>query len=128
MPAPTPEDQIQFLTNIQRLLADGQFVSTYKYALLLALADVSIESGDDSGVALGVDTRKLAEKFIEYYWRQTAPFVPPGKEGLAGIFRQNTRRQATIITLLKKVRLRHDDSLFSVRHKPQVRLLRIDGR
>src|SRR3954453_2226278 len=104
MPAPTPEEQIRFLTNIQRLLADGQFVSTYKYALLLALADVSIEAGDDSGAPLEVDTHKLAEKFIEYYWRQTASYVRPGEERPQGILLQNTGKQAGVIGLLEKAR------------------------
>lgn len=42
---PTAEDQVKFLMNLQRFLAEGHFVATYKYALLLALADISIESG-----------------------------------------------------------------------------------
>lgn len=50
MSPPTADQQIKFLTNIQRLLAEGQFVATYKYALLLALADIAIESGDDSAL------------------------------------------------------------------------------
>ena len=33
-----PSDQIKFLTNLQRLLAEGSFTATYKYALLSALA------------------------------------------------------------------------------------------
>ena len=49
MGSPTAEEQLKFLTNLQRLLAEGQFVATYKYALLLALADIAVESGDDSG-------------------------------------------------------------------------------
>jgi hypothetical protein len=32
-----PQQQLQFLSNIQRLLSEGQFTATYKYALLLAL-------------------------------------------------------------------------------------------
>jgi hypothetical protein len=66
---PTPREQIQFLTNLQRLLAEGQFTATYKYALLMALADLAIEEGDDSGAPLRIATRAIAEKFIEYYWR-----------------------------------------------------------
>jgi hypothetical protein len=46
---PTPADQIKFLTNLQRLLAEGLFTATYKYALLAALADLCVEHGDDSG-------------------------------------------------------------------------------
>ena len=40
---------IQFLINVQRLLDEGLFVATYKFALLLSLADLAIELGDDSG-------------------------------------------------------------------------------
>ena len=39
MPIPDASDQIKFLTNLQRLLAEGLFTATYKYALLSALAD-----------------------------------------------------------------------------------------
>ena len=35
--APTSDEQIQFLVNIQRLLGEGQFVAPYKFAMLLAL-------------------------------------------------------------------------------------------
>ena len=34
MPPPEPFDQIRFLKNLQRLLAEGLFTATYKYALL----------------------------------------------------------------------------------------------
>jgi hypothetical protein len=42
---PTAEDQVRFLLNIQRLLLEGLFTATYKYALLLALGDLSVELG-----------------------------------------------------------------------------------
>ena len=38
---PTPEDQVQFLRNMQRLLAEGLFVASYKFALVHALADLA---------------------------------------------------------------------------------------
>ena len=56
MSPPTAEEQLRFLTNLQRLLAEGQFVATYKYALLLALADIAVESGDYSGDSLKIHT------------------------------------------------------------------------
>jgi len=62
---PTAEEQIAFLTKIQRILAEGQFTATYKYALLLVLADLAVESGDDSGLALVISTKRIAEKFIQ---------------------------------------------------------------
>jgi hypothetical protein len=34
---------LDFLRKIQRLLSEGEFVATYKFALLQALADLSME-------------------------------------------------------------------------------------
>jgi hypothetical protein len=34
---PTPEEQVQFLRNMQRLLAEGLFVASYKFGLVHAL-------------------------------------------------------------------------------------------
>jgi hypothetical protein len=39
----SPASQIQFLTNLQRLLDEGIFTASYKYALLMSLADISVE-------------------------------------------------------------------------------------
>jgi hypothetical protein len=72
---PTPEAQVQFLVKLQQLLAEGQFTASYKFALLLALADLSVELGDDSGAPLKLSLDRIAEKFIRYYWAQAAPYV-----------------------------------------------------
>jgi hypothetical protein len=40
---PTPERQVEFLRNIQRLLAEGLFTASYKFALLHAIADLAVE-------------------------------------------------------------------------------------
>ena len=71
---PSPERQIQFLVNLQRLLDEGLFAASYKFALLLALADLSVGQGDDSGAALALSTDAIAVKFIQYYWRQALPY------------------------------------------------------
>jgi len=89
---PTPEQQIQFLRNIQRLLAEGRFVASYKFALVHALADLAVLHGDDTGRPLETSTRDIAAKFVELYWRQARPF----QTGL--ILQQNTGRQAEIIS------------------------------
>ena len=49
---PSHADQIIFLTRVQKVLDEGQFVATYKFALLVALIDIAIERGDDSGAPL----------------------------------------------------------------------------
>jgi hypothetical protein len=45
-PIPAPEEQVQFLRNVQRLLAEGLFVASYKFALLHALADLAVLKGE----------------------------------------------------------------------------------
>ena len=75
MPRPSPEEQIEFLVKIQRLLGEGRFVASYKFALLQALADLSVEKGDDSGEPLNLTASDIAEKFIQYYWRQALPLA-----------------------------------------------------
>jgi hypothetical protein len=71
---PTADEQIHFIDQLQRLLNEGSFTATLKFALLMALADLAVERGDDSGNSLALTTRDLAPKFIEYYWRQTRPY------------------------------------------------------
>ena len=40
----TPEAQLAFLTKLQRLFSEGDFTATYKFALLMALADICVVS------------------------------------------------------------------------------------
>ena len=109
MSPPSPADQIRFLTNLQRLLSEGQFTATYKYALLSALADLSIETGEGSeGGPLLLTTSAIAEKFIEYYWRHAAPYATAAS---ATVLRQNTGAQAKVIALVIEARRRHAGSL-----------------
>ncbi len=94
------ERQVEFLDNLQRILNEGSFVSSYKYALIRVLADLSVERSalDDGSLKIPLD--ELAERFIEVYWRQVAPFR--GKRVLA----QNSGRQASLITRIAAIRER----------------------
>ena len=112
---PSAESQIHFLTNLQRLLSEGSFVSTYKYALLMALADIAVERGSDDDRPLEISTRLIAEKFIDYYWRQSTPFVSAAGSEQLDVLRQNTGKQAGIIRVLVEARTKHDGSLVEAR-------------
>ncbi len=94
---PSPEEQVLFLRNIQRLLDEGQFVASYKFALLHALADLCVLRGDDSGAPLTLTTREIAAKFIELYWQQCRPYEIGG-QSTGIVLQQNTGKQAAIIT------------------------------
>jgi hypothetical protein len=108
---PTSDEQIRFLVNLQRLLDEGQFNASYKYALLLSLADLCVEKGNDSGLALPLTTGEISGKFIQYYWRQAIPY-PASAE--ARVLKQNKGRQASIVNLLVAARRQHGDSLVSL--------------
>lgn len=118
--SPTPDHQIGFLVNLQRLLDEGQFVASYKFALLLSLADLAVENGDDSGSSLTLTTDSIAEKFIQYYWRQAAPFPRAN----ASILQQNTGKQASVVNILQTARSKHGDSLASIMRKSTWKALR----
>ena len=106
MDAPAPQTQLDFLQNLQRLLGEGTFTATYKYALLLALADVCVERGEDTTATFQVQTAWLAEKFISYYWRQARPYAGSLVSASAesydhALLRQNTGQSAVVLTTLK---------------------------
>lgn len=54
---PTAEEQIRFLNNLQRLLTEGGFTSTYKFALLLALSDLCVELDPSPGTTAALMMR-----------------------------------------------------------------------
>jgi 5-methylcytosine-specific restriction endonuclease McrA len=109
---PSANEQLRFLRDVQALLEDGQFVATYKYALLIALADLAVESGVTDDSPLEVPVRAIAGKFIEYYWQQAAPFI--GGDA-ARVLRQNSGRQAAVISELLRLRAQGVDSLSQLR-------------
>jgi hypothetical protein len=108
MRQPSPEQQIQFLINVQRLLDEGLFVASYKFAPLVSLADLSIEKGDDSGATLSLSSLEIGEKFIMYYWRQAARYP---SAAAARILQQSTGKQAAILNAIAEARTKHGDSL-----------------
>lgn len=73
---PSASFQIQFITDIQQLLATVKATSTYKFALLISLVRLSIEKSQSSSDALKISLTDIAEKFIELYWQQARPYFP----------------------------------------------------
>src|SRR5262245_19792296 len=112
-PVPTPKEQIQFLRNIQRLLAEGLFVASYKFALVHSLADLAVLKGDVSGAPLEIETKDIAAKFVDLYWRQSRPSQVGGTSGL--ILQQSTGRQAAIISQIAQSQQECGGSLFRLK-------------
>jgi len=115
------EEQARFLKNLQLLLADGEYVSTYKFALLLALKRWAIEHPlHDERIA--IDAADLAPYFVELYWPQIVPFrVRPsdaagtsqaaapreGWPGWKGVLVQERGKQAPrVLSLISEARRR----------------------
>lgn len=105
-PTPTEGFQLDFLRKLQRLFNEGQFVATYKFALLNAIADLAVECDDDIDGGLTLSLDLIAEKFIELYWRHSMPFVASGGNE-AGLLVQNNGIQAGVLNLLNDMRTQH---------------------
>ncbi len=97
MNEPSASAQLEFIEKLQRLLDSGSFVATYKYALLIALANVAAEQGFDDDRAQTVAIRDLGEQFIRLYWTHAREY-----QGVP--LRQNTGRQAAILSTVRKAR------------------------
>jgi 5-methylcytosine-specific restriction endonuclease McrA len=95
---PSAQTQLEFLGNLQRILNEGSFVATYKYALIRVLADLSIERTPAADGSLKLPLEHVAERFIEVYWRQAAPFRQ--RRTLV----QATGNQASLLTQLVAIR------------------------
>ena len=108
---PTAREQLDFIQKMRRLLDEGSFVATYKFALLHAMADLCVTQGEDSGGPLTLSTRDLADQFIRLYWRQAAPFPAGDTEDP---LRQNTGRQAAVVNAVREARAAYDDHLGKV--------------
>jgi hypothetical protein len=109
-------DQLDFLGKLQRILGEGLFVASYKYALILALAELSVEKSVKSGDSLVIPLEELSERFIALYWRQTAPF-----SGV--VLAQNAGRQASAIRRISEFRAYAPTLAAARRHRQWPRLV-----
>jgi 5-methylcytosine-specific restriction endonuclease McrA len=100
---PSAEEQLDFLNKVQRLFNESDFSSTYKYALLISLADLAIELGKDDGSELELSNRQIADRFIELYWQQSSPYKT-SKASDSGVLYQNHGTQAAIIKAIQVFR------------------------
>ena len=90
---PSESAQLAFLRNVQRLLEEGQFTATYKFALLMALVDIAVERGRDDGEMLRVSLAAIAEKFVAAFWSHTRPYR-------GGVLFQNKGQNIALLGIL----------------------------
>lgn len=104
IPPPSPESQLAFLAKLQRLFAEGDFTATYKFALLISLADLAVERGQDDGSELALSVRDIADHFVGLYWGHTLPYGH-GKPGAStDVLVQNIGAQAAVISAITAFR------------------------
>lgn len=115
---PGAEAQLIFLQKIQRLFSEGDFTATYKFALLMALADLSVRQGRDTGDQLALSLVDIAEEFIRYYWPQTVPYVSGAEGGQSGLLVQNNGQQAAVVKVLAGLRASGITTLADAKRHP----------
>ena len=121
-PAQSEAGQLDFLTKLQRILNEGLFAATYKYALILALAELSVEKAAAPDGSLPLPLEEISERFITLYWRQTAPFA-------AGmVLSQNRGIQASAIRKIEKFRDQATTLATARKHRQWRALIREIGR
>ena len=98
MTAPSAQQQLQFLKQVQQILQAGSFTSTYKFALLISLCRLAIEKGRDTGEVLELGYTDIAEKFIGLYWKQAMPFDFNQYEPM--VLQQSHGSQAAMVKLI----------------------------
>ena len=104
---PSAEDQLRFLTKLQRLFAEGDFAATYKFALLISFADLAVELGSDCGDELVLSNSQIGERFIHLYWRQAVPYGTGRINAAPGILVQNNGAQAAVVAAVAQFRSTH---------------------
>jgi len=94
------QQQLDFIAYIQRMLVEGDFSATYKFALLHAIADVCVEQPLLSEQSeLVIDLPTLADKLITLYWHHAMPFSSE-HTGESALLKQNTGAQSKVISVL----------------------------
>lgn len=94
------QQQLDFIAYIQRMLVEGDFSATYKFALLHAIADVCVEQpllSEQSKLVIELPT--LADKLITLYWHHAMPFSSE-HTGESALLKQNTGAQSKVISVL----------------------------
>ncbi|NJD37157.1 MAG: HNH endonuclease [Geobacter sp.] len=115
MSIPSAEEQLRFISGIQKILDEGSFVATYKFALLMALADFAVQSGLNGGDPEQLSTIDLAESFICSYWRQARPYSHAQTDG-GMLLKMSSDRQPVVFRRIAELREKYNGRLADLRN------------
>lgn len=122
--APSGDDQLAFLSKLQRLFSEGDFTATYKYALLIALADLAVESDVHGSETLYLSIRQLSERFVAMYWNQAREYGTGKPNAAPGFLIQNFGSQAAVVSAIQVFQTHYPQlSLAQARAAPGFRSL-----
>ncbi|MDC9503677.1 S24 family peptidase [Pseudoalteromonas sp. Angola-18] len=102
------QQQLDFIAYIQRMLVEGEFTATYKYALLHAIADICVEQqNEDQSAPMEIKIDTLVDKFIQLYWNHSMPYAAHSTDIITNtedmLLKQNSQGQAKFITEIYKL-------------------------
>lgn len=103
--------QLEFLGKLQRILNEGLFVASYKYGLIIAIAELCIEKADRPDGSMHLPMEEIAERFVGLYWRQAAPFTG------GALLRHSTGREASAVALIRTLQERIPTLAAARRHR-----------
>jgi phage repressor protein C with HTH and peptisase S24 domain len=112
------QQQLDFIAYIQRMLVEGDFSATYKFALLHAIADVCVEQpllSEQSELVIELPT--LADKLITLYWHHAMPFSSE-RTGESALLKQNTGAQSKVISVLFECQQNNIRNFRQLKHSP----------
>ena len=112
------QQQLDFIAYIQRMLVEGDFSATYKFALLHAIADVCVEQpllSEQSELVIELPT--LADKLITLYWHHAMPFSSE-HTGESALLKQNTGAQSKVISVLFECQQNNIRNFRQLKHSP----------
>ena len=104
---PSAEGQLLFLSKLQRIFVESDFTATYKFALMIALADLAVELGADDGSELMISTRQIGGRFIQIYWRQALSYGTGRSGASPGVLIQSNGTQAAVISAISAFRAKN---------------------
>jgi 5-methylcytosine-specific restriction endonuclease McrA len=125
-----PDPTLAFAEKLLSLLDTGSFTTSYKYALLLAILDETLEqTGVQGKVPESLEGRRLGRRVLELYWPQARPYAEREAGGKSTPAGAKPLRQASvqgdIVSEIARVhrvlKVSHRERLEAVRRRaPQV--------